>query len=289
MSDQAPFNGDIEKNPATLEREINQTRSEMNQTLDALEQRLTPGQLVDECLKFFGKQGSEVLNSLGTCAKENPVPLMLTAIGITWMMLPSQRRTPAMAYRSHYGDEVYGGNPKEYSATEQGTLSNVGDKIKSGAASAREQLVSAKDALRDQAISSKDALADQFAASKETVQGAVNRTTELAQAKVQQAREGFNTLLEEQPLIIGALGIAIGAALGAMLPSSEPEDRLLGEVSDTAMSKVKEQGAQAYERARQTVTKVAEEMKQGDTGDEQTSVKDTRSGDSRSSVKAEGE
>jgi hypothetical protein len=53
-------------------------------------------------------------------------------------------------------------------------------------------------------------------------------TATTAQAQANRAREGFNTLLEEQPITLGALGLAVGAAIGAMLPSTEQEDRLLG-------------------------------------------------------------
>lgn len=36
------------------------------------------------------------------------------------------------------------------------------------------------------------------------------------------------TLFEEQPLVLGAIGLAIGAAIGAALPTTETEDNLMG-------------------------------------------------------------
>ncbi|MEJ1937241.1 hypothetical protein WDZ92_44170, partial [Nostoc sp. NIES-2111] len=36
----------------------------------------------------------------------------------------------------------------------------------------------------------------------------------------------------EQPLVLGAIGLAIGAAIGAALPSSDVENRLMGEPAD---------------------------------------------------------
>lgn len=39
---------------------------------------------------------------------------------------------------------------------------------------------------------------------------------------------GIDMILEDQPLIVGALALAIGAALGSALPRTEVEDELLG-------------------------------------------------------------
>jgi hypothetical protein len=77
MNDKATLREDAGKDSETLEREINQTRDEMNRTLDSLERKLTPGQLLDQCLKFFGKTGSEIGSSIGNCIKENPMPVDL--------------------------------------------------------------------------------------------------------------------------------------------------------------------------------------------------------------------
>jgi len=59
-------------------------------------------------------------------------------------------------------------------------------------------------------------------------------------------KHGFERLMEEQPLMLGALGLAIGAALGAAFPRTESEDRLLGGRSDSAMRSVKEKATEAF-------------------------------------------
>lgn len=53
-----------------------------------------------------------------------------------------------------------------------------------------------------------------------------------ASLKAHQARMGFDNMLEDNPVALGALGIAAGALLGAMLPSTESEDRWMGEMRD---------------------------------------------------------
>jgi hypothetical protein len=73
-------------------------------------------------------------------------------------------------------------------------------------------------------------------------------------------REGVHNLFEEQPLIVGALGVALGAAIGAALPRTEQEDRLLGEIRDNAVSAIKDRGSQAYEQVRDTVDRVGQRV-----------------------------
>lgn len=48
------------------------------------------------------------------------------------------------------------------------------------------------------------------------------------------ARAGFDDIMREQPLAAGAMGIAVGVLLGALLPSTQAEARMFGDVSDAA-------------------------------------------------------
>ena len=82
---------DARKDPATLEREIDQTRANMDRTLGALERKFSPGQLLDQAMEFARENGGEFANNLGRSVKENPVPALLTAVGIAWMVASSNR------------------------------------------------------------------------------------------------------------------------------------------------------------------------------------------------------
>jgi hypothetical protein len=238
---------DTQKDPETLEREIDQTRAAMNQTLDTLERKLTPGQLLDQCLSFLGQSGTDLGKSLGNAVKENPMPVLLTATGIAWMMFSPRGDSSRRAY-AYTGDADYGEGLYD---TEEGKLSKMTESIKSGATSARSQFTSSKEAVSDTVTKTAD-----------TVKETAYKTANMAQAQGRRAREGFNSLLEEQPLILGALGIAVGAAIGAALPSTEQEDRWMGEAREKTMNKVKAQGAQTFERARETVKEKAGDMRQ---------------------------
>jgi len=72
----------------------------------------------------------------------------------------------------------------------------------------------------------------------------------------ERARRSVSGVLETEPLVLGALGLAVGAAIGAMLPASEAEDRLLGEQSDRVRDEARTFAREKYEQGR-TVVKEA--------------------------------
>jgi len=255
MNTETQLREDRAKDPATLEREINQTRAEMNQTLDSLERKLTAGQLLDQCLKFFGIKGTEIGSSLGRSLKDNPMPVLLTATGIGWMMFgPSQTRSVVRYNRSTYDEADEG--------AEEGVMSRMSDKIQSGATATHQQFAKTTETAKETVNRTTDKIKETAGIATNTLRETVNKTADYAQAQANEARERFNTLLEEQPLILGAFGLAVGAMIGAAFPSTEQEDRLVGEIRDKALNKGKELGAQIYEKgsefAKQNIEHVVE-------------------------------
>jgi hypothetical protein len=61
----------------------------------------------------------------------------------------------------------------------------------------------------------------------------------------------MDRLLHEQPLMLGALGLAAGALIGALLPTTEAEDRFIGDMRDKAVKNVARAGRTRLEAARE--------------------------------------
>lgn len=68
-----------------------------------------------------------------------------------------------------------------------------------------------------------------------------------------QGREKAADMFEDQPLIAGALALAVGAAIGAALPRSKLEDEYLGKQSDTMF----DEAERIFEEEKQKLGKVA--------------------------------
>ena len=259
---------DAQKDPATLEREIDQTRANMDRTLGALERKFSPGQLLDEAMSFAKEHGGDFATNLGQSVRDNPMPAILTAVGIVWMVASSNRPKSSMGYDFNDSYELENDIERHSDSAEfdesggdQGVLSTAGERAK---ASAESVIAGAGQRVREVAEGARRKLAGSkqtLASSRGALESGMRRTTDTAQAQAQRVRQGFNTLLTEQPLVLGALGIAVGALIGAALPSTEQEDRLLGGVRDQTVTKVKEITSETYDQVRESVKQVGEEVK----------------------------
>lgn len=196
------------RDPAELEQETEEARENLRQTLDSLEQSFSPGQILDRALQSWRSGNNEFASNLSRTVKSNPVPVLLSSLGLTWLALSDKRPPP---------------QPQASSSSGPG----------------------AKDKAR-QAMGSAQSRASN-AASSLSGQGA-------------RARDGFVRMQEEQPFLLGALGLALGAALGGALPRSQREDELIGKYGDQARDVVKRKGEQATTGA----ARAAEPAREGD-------------------------
>lgn len=87
---------DAENRSSTeIQQEIEATRAELDRTMEAIERKLTPGQVLDEALGYFRSRpgsGSDLANWI----RENPVPVVLIGIGLAWLLFGP--RSPAVRY-----------------------------------------------------------------------------------------------------------------------------------------------------------------------------------------------
>jgi len=210
-----------EQRPEKILAEIDRTRGEMDRTLSAIEQRLTPGQLMDQGLDYLRHSGAhEFVENLGGAAKQNPLPVALTAIGLTWLM--ALGRQPAQGERS--------------STSASGIRRGMHD-------------------MRDKASGMMQSASDTVSSAKQRA-GAM---TDTARQQWERARGGVDYLVNEQPLALGAIGLAIGAILGAAAPRTRAEEQLMGDAARKVTEKAKEAGSQQLDKATQSAKQMAEE------------------------------
>ncbi len=76
-----------EHSPEEIEREIELDRQRIGAKLDEIQNRMSPGQLVDEALAYAkGSGGAEFLSNLTGSMKTNPIPVALMGISLAWLM-----------------------------------------------------------------------------------------------------------------------------------------------------------------------------------------------------------
>lgn len=83
--------------------------------------------------------------------------------------------------------------------------------------------------------------------------GVGNRFARAADATREQTRRTqyrVVSAIERQPILLGSLAVAVGALLGALLPATEYEDKVVGQIRDRAVEHAKKMGERQYQNLR---------------------------------------
>lgn len=89
-----------ERSTNDIERDINETRAEMSNTISAIQHKLSPAELVDQVIWHLRSGGGrtvaqgagEFAGNLARTIRENPVPSLLIGTGLAWLAVASTRR-----------------------------------------------------------------------------------------------------------------------------------------------------------------------------------------------------
>lgn len=227
-----------------LEREAERTRRELADTLEQLRARITPGQVLDQAVDYVRDSGGEFLHNLKRQAVDNPLPVTLIGAGMAWLMTA----------RGHGSDGAASGRSRIDEATErmEGAFGDAADSGARMTGAARSGVSSAWDSASGAASSTYDTAAGTYRSAAAGATRAASTISGSARSWGHSAAEtsrGIADFAREQPLVLAGLGMALGAVAAAILPSTETEDRLMGDMSDTAKEKMRGTASAAYEKA----------------------------------------
>ena len=80
------------KSADEVQREVRQSRAEVEDALEAIQDRLSPSQMFDQAVNYLrGSGGNEFMRNLGATVRDNPVPVALLGTGLAWLMLSRAR------------------------------------------------------------------------------------------------------------------------------------------------------------------------------------------------------
>lgn len=251
-----------------IEREVEATRGDLDRTVEALKEKMTPGQLVDEVMDAMGGPVQEIAANLGAQVRANPLPLALIGAGVAWLIFgrgssssydeqrsfrPSRRLDRDLA---DFEPDYDTGPESGYLASDhdgadgEGRIDRVKHAARDGADKARRAMSSAKDTVAQK------------------TQAARQRTSEFADTARQRAgeyaqrgRDAYMDTLDREPLIVGAVGFAVGAAIGAAIPSTPLEDRYVGPLRDRALDEGRTRAKQGLEQARDVAKKTVDSVR----------------------------
>ncbi|MGY3446225.1 DUF3618 domain-containing protein [Bradyrhizobium sp. USDA 4473] len=283
-----------------LERETEEQRTQLANTLDELRACMTPGHVVDQLADRVSEGAAAAFTrNLRDQAVNNPLPIMIMGASLAWMMLGSRtgsaagpmRRT-AGRMRDAAGDatesvRTVADRASDGAAEKSGEWSNkvstarseVADSLASAAdqtkkaandtgrnmrdaagsmvESARETAAQTRENIRDTAASMTDSMQRTVSEGYEAIADSGRRTassiSDSTKAAGQRTLQTGNSLVEfcrEQPLLLTGIGIAVGALMGALLPATGVEDRMMGETSDQMKEQARDFASEQYDSAK---------------------------------------
>jgi len=242
------------RDPQAIRRDIQQTRGEMDGTVDQLVDRLSVGSVVDDLWRKVRGEGGDV----GHVVREHPIPLALMGLGLGWLAIEhSTGRSLSGASASHGGGR-HSGHEADRESDSGSFQRSHGD---TGRKTGREGMADGDDddsgGFSERASEMTDRVKDRSSelgsSFKEMGQKARRQTREQTQA----ARRGLKNMMEENPLILGGIVFGLGLASGLSAPSTRFEDEQMGEASDRLKDQAREAGREGVEQVRESGREVA--------------------------------
>ena len=227
--------GNGRQSSSEVASEAEGTRANLASTLEQLRTNLQPANVMEEVVSNARIGAASVADNIVGVAKQYPIPSVLVAAGSALIMrLFSKRDDGGADVGSAYGSRPVSGrvagaarprppmlrNPSSFSSA-PGRAAQAGTTLADARSGIADSLSAGTAALRRQA-------ADAYASTSSQAGDAMQSMSRYLPSDRGEVKSKLATLLEEQPLVLGVIGLAIGAAIGAALPKTETEDSLMG-------------------------------------------------------------
>lgn len=234
-----------------IEREIAETRRQMSRTIDEIQYRLSPDHMKSVAKERMRTMAHQTSTTMMDRIKQNPGAVAVTALGLYMMFRDRSDRHEHSWVSDGRGDvtDLYCGSCGAMYIAEvdlapassftgdsegriRGTAQEAKDRVSNAAHNARERLSDAGDRVRRRA----------------------------REARMRMSRSGRNAnrRFEENPIVLGAIAIAVGAALGALIPETQREHELLGDAADRARERAAALAREKTEQAKRVARTAAE-------------------------------
>jgi ElaB/YqjD/DUF883 family membrane-anchored ribosome-binding protein len=258
-----------------IEQEADASRAQLSSTLDELKDKLTPGQIFDEVFGGSSANAGKFLRNFGVTLREHPMPAVLVGAGLAMMMMGTggagtqSSRTSGPRRQSSHAGEAFRGERDDYDAAEaSGRKGGALDDVEpSTVGTVGESLSAARDTAEGIAGGMRERLHDYRDEASEAAGRIGEKLSDLSDRVAKSSRSmarragNLSDMVAEQPLVVAALGLAVGAAMAAALPSSEAENQLMGDASDTLKTSAGEMASDQVQNVKEAVETVVSDVK----------------------------
>ncbi len=247
-----------------LKEQIEETRSQMGETIGAIQEKLNYANISEQVTEHVnnavetakeavydatvGKAATIMKNlgdeisgsSLVKTAKQNPFPFILIGLGAGLLAYQSYGAKSSKTRTRFIGDgagtQKRGANGESIGAGVTDKLSGVTDKVSDVAGDAYHKVTDAVDTA--------------YTGASDAIDQAYGKVGELGSV----VRSKYDAQIEENPLVVGAVALALGAAVGMAIPTSRTENEWLGNARKDVLDKAQNKAAELLDKTKETVT-----------------------------------
>ena len=266
------MSADHAQTSSEVAHEAEDTRAHLASTLEQLRTNLKPENVMEEVVSNARVGASAVADNLADVAKSYPIPAMVIAAGAALIMGIASKglgrsgaevrgtSRPAMMRNPVRFGASPSPVPRRISMTSEGngfsaSVSTLRDGV-TGYVSGRTSAVSGQlDLLKRQA-------SDAYTSSSTKARDAMQNASRYIPHDRSEVKSKLSNLLEEQPLILGAIGLAVGAAIGAALPITQAEDSWMGSTAHSVRQAAQDAARQEVDTLRAAAGQAVDNVKQ---------------------------
>ena len=237
----------------------------MSETVDAIQDRLSPENLKEQAKDKVKEatvgRAQEAGSGIVETIRQNPVPAALTGIGLGWLLVSARRQSAGQGARLHRRPYSPSGYPPPYDDATHDYPPRY-EETGSGVASPGQALGRARDSVGETASQAQERASqvagqarDKGGQVADRAQDRAGRLGDQTRHQARRASSGFQRMLRENPLTVGALAAGVGAGVGLAIPETTKEHEVMGEARDNLVGTVQEKA----QDAQQKIQSVAEE------------------------------
>lgn len=242
---------DISNDTRDIEADLEQVRSGLASDLDELTNRASIDYVAREALGMLKINTSDATRTIDRAMRDNPTAFALVGLGLAWMLLGGKKGSDKAqsAYGRTYGvhaddpDPDWHRNVGGLREKAMGALSRIESEARAAAGSLQSKLSDQVEHARDYAAERASVVEDFTTSLRENISQGLDHLSDSAREQVMAAREqGYAawlraervvkggsrevvTLVEEHPVAVGAVALAIGAVAGMAFMKSGEADR----------------------------------------------------------------
>ena len=214
-------------------------------------------------------QGSFV-DSVITAARENPIAAALIGGGALWLLIGSEKLKSAASITSTFTSSDTATRRQKsarsrYEATPAPPTAPEMDH--EGSFGLGETLHDARTATSDAVSRAADQMKDRFDEGTDYAWDMIGQLDEILPGKetFTRAQSSLADLLDRQPLVLGAIGLAVGATIAGAFQSSDLENEWVGEYSDSVKGELNERAGAVSQSVREAADTLKNEIKDAGT------------------------